>query len=260
MGVLNVTPDSFSDGGAYLDAGRAEAQAIRMRDEGAHFLDIGGESSRPGARLISWREEVRRILPVLKRLVRKIGVPISVDTHKYEVAFAALDEGACMINDIQALRFGTKLARLISKKKASVILMHMRGKPGTMQKNPKYRNVVREVAAHLKGSARIARDAGIERSRIMIDPGFGFGKTIEHNFELLSHLDQIARLGYPVTVGLSRKSFLGSSLGLPASQRLYTSLAAASCAIERGAHILRVHEVLPHRHAAAIADRLLTLS
>jgi dihydropteroate synthase len=257
MGVLNVTPDSFSDGGAALDPGRAEVAAIRMRDEGAHFLDIGGESSRPGARPVSWREETRRILPVLKRLVRRVGIPISVDTHKYEVAWAALDEGVCIINDIRALASGKKLARLIARKKASVVLMHMRGTPRTMQKNPRYRNVVQEVMGCLKRSACRARDAGIERSRILIDPGFGFGKTIEHNFELLSHLDQFARLGYPVLVGLSRKSFLGSPLILPVGQRLYASLAGASCAIERGAHVLRVHEVLPHRQAAAITDCLL---
>ncbi len=257
MGVLNVTPDSFSDGGSFLDPGRAQAAALRMRDEGALFLDIGGESSRPGARSISWREETRRILPVLRRLVGKIGIPISVDTHKAEVASAALDEGASIINDIHGLRSGKKLARLLARKKASVILMHMRGTPRSMQKNPSYRNVVREVMAGLEKSVRLAREAGIERSRIMIDPGFGFGKTIEHNFEMLSHLDQFVRLGYPVLVGLSRKSFLGSVLSLPVGRRLYASLAAASCAIERGAHVLRVHEVSPHRHAAAITDRIL---
>ena len=252
-----MTPDSFSDGGKYLDPGRAEAEALRMRDEGAHFLDIGGESSRPGARSVPWREETRRILPVLKRLARKIKIPISVDTYKYEVASAVLDEGASIINDIHGLRSGKKLAGLIARKKASVVLMHMRGTPESMQKDPDYRNVVREVSASLKRSTRLACDAGIERSRIMIDPGFGFGKTLEHNFELLSHLDQFARLGYPVLVGLSRKSFLGNLLGLPVGQRLYASLAGASCAIQRGAHVLRVHEVLPHRQAAAITDRSL---
>jgi dihydropteroate synthase len=257
MGVLNVTPDSFSDGGAFLDPGRAEAEAMRLRDEGAHILDIGGESSRPGARSVSWREEIRRILPVLKRLTRKIRIPISIDTYKYEVASAALDEGACIINDIQGLRSGKKLANLIARKKASVVLMHMRGTPRSMQKNPTYRNVVREVMTRLKRSVSMAREAGIERSRIMVDPGFGFGKTPEHNFELLSHLDQFARLGYPVLVGLSRKLFLGSLSGLPVGQRLFTSLAGASCAIERGAHVLRVHEVSPHRQVAAIMDRLL---
>lgn len=256
MGVLNVTPDSFSDGGKFLDPGRAEEAALRMRDEGAHFLDIGGESSRPGARQISWREEIRRILPVLKRIVPKIKIPISVDTYKYEVASAVLGEGALIINDIQGLRSGKKLARLIAQHKASVVLMHMRGTPGTMQKDPRYKSVVREVMDSLRRSARTAREAGIERSRILLDPGFGFGKTSEHNFELLSHLDRFAGLGYPVLVGLSRKSFLGNLLGLPVDERLYASLAGAAAAIERGAHVLRVHEVLPHRQLMTIADRL----
>ena len=257
MGVLNVTPDSFFDGGDYLDPGRAEAAALRMRDEGAHFLDIGGESSRPGARPVPWREETRRILPVLKRLARKIDIPISIDTYKYEVASAVLDEGASIINDIQGLRSGIRFAKLIARKKASVVLMHMRGTPRVMQKNPLYRNVVKEVMASLRRSAKLAREAGIDRSKIMIDPGFGFGKTYDHNFEILSHLDQFAGLGYPVLAGLSRKSFLGGQLGLPAGQRLYSSLTGASCAIERGAHVLRVHDVSPHRYAAAVADRLL---
>ena len=259
MGVLNITPDSFSDGGKFLDPGMAEWQALQMRQEGAHILDIGGESSRPGSKPISWREELRRILPVLKRIARKIEIPISIDTYKYEVAQAALDEGACIINDIYGLRSNKKLAKLIARKKASVVLMHMQGNPETMQKNPDYKNVLKETKDFLKKSVAVALDSGIERSRMLVDPGFGFGKTVTHNFQILSELDQFVSLGYPVLVGLSRKSFLGSFFSLPVGERLYASLAAAVYASEHGAHVLRVHEVSAHRHAASVIDRLRNL-
>ena len=265
MGVLNVTPDSFSDGGKFLDPTCAEIAALRMQDEGAHLLDIGGESSRPGAPAVRWQEEVRRILPVLKRLAPKIKIPLSVDTYKTEVAEAALDEGASIINDIYGLRppagragSGKQLAKRIARAGASIVLMHMQGTPRSMQKNPRYRSVVNEVKAALKRSVVFAREAGIPKERILIDPGFGFGKTAEHNFSLLSGLDEFASLGYPVLVGLSRKSFLGNLLGLPVGARLQVSVSAAVAAIERGAHVLRVHDVLAHRQAAAVADRLIS--
>jgi len=257
MGVLNITPDSFSDGGRFIDPARAEIEALRMQDEGAHFLDLGAESSRPGAPAVPWREELKRLTPVLKRLLPKLKIPVSVDTCKPEVAEAALEEGAALVNDITGLR-SKRMAKLIARNKASVVLMHMQGTPRTMQKNPQYRDVVKEVKASLKHSAGIAREAGIPRDRIMLDPGFGFGKTAEHNFSMLSHLDEFASLGYPVLVGLSRKSFLGNMLGLPAGDRLHVSIAAASAAIFGGAHVLRVHDVLAHRHAASVADRLRT--
>ena len=254
MGVLNITPDSFSDGGRFIDPARAEIEALRMQDEGAHFLDLGAESSRPGAAVVPWREELKRLRPVLKRLLPKLKIPVSVDTCKPEVAEAALEEGVALVNDITGLR-SKRMAKLISKNKASVVLMHMQGSPRTMQKNPHYRDVVKEVKAALKLSAGIAREAGIPAGRILLDPGFGFGKTVEHNFSMLSHLDEFASLGYPVLVGLSRKSFLGNMLGLPAGDRLHVSIAAASAAIFRGAHVLRVHDVLAHRQAASVADR-----
>ncbi len=256
MGVINITPDSFSDGGRFLDPGRAELEALRMVREGAHLLDLGAESSRPGAPMISWREEWRRLHPVLKRLARRIKIPISVDTCKPEVAEAALEEGASIVNDITGLR-SRRMAKLIAKRGASVVLMHMQGTPRTMQKAPHYRNVVKEVKASLRRSVATARSAGILAERIVVDPGFGFGKTAEHNFSLLSNLDEFASLGYPVLVGLSRKSFLGNGMGLPVGDRLYVSVAAACAAIHGGAHILRVHDVLAHRQAAAVVDALL---
>ena len=220
MGVLNVTPDSFSDGGLFLDAGRAEDRALRMEAEGAHCIDIGGESSRPGSKPVSSREEIKRIRPVLKRLSRRLKIPISVDTYKEEVARVALDEGAVLINDIFALRENKRLARLIAKYKASVVLMHMQQEPRTMQKNPHYRNLVGEVRTYLKKAVDFALQEGIPKHKILIDPGFGFGKTTEQNLQLLCRLDEFSGLGYPVLAGLSRKSFLGNILGLAVHDRL----------------------------------------
>lgn len=256
MGVLNVTPDSFSDGGRFMDPGKAEAQALRMADEGAHFIDIGGESTRPGSRSVSWREEVDRVIPVLKRLKRQFQIPISIDTYKYEVVSAALDEGADLINDIYGLRFHKKTARRIAQSGAGVVLMHMQGTPKTMQKNPSYKDLIREIKNSLKKSIDSACEAGILRSRIAIDPGFGFGKTQDQNFELLAGLHEFVAMGYPLVVGLSRKSFLGNYLGLPATERLSASLAAAAVAVQKGANILRVHDVLAHRQLAQIVDRV----
>ncbi len=257
MGVLNVTPDSFSDGGLFLDAGLAEARALQMEREGAHFLDIGGESSRPGARPVPEKEEIRRVVPVVKRLAGKIKIPISVDTTKYGVARAALDEGAAVINDITALKNNKRLAKLIARAKAGVVLMHMRGTPRTMQKNPAYRDVTKDVLCFLKRAVSEALETGIPKSRILIDPGFGFGKTVDQNLRLLSHLDDFAGLGCPLLVGLSRKSFVGHAIAAAVNDRLYGSLGAAAVAVQRGAHVLRVHEVLPHRQLAALMDRTL---
>jgi len=256
MGILNVTPDSFSDAKKFLDPGRAAAHAFRMEREGAHFLDIGAESSRPGARPVSAREEIRRLRPVLKRLSGKTRIPISVDTYKYDVASMALEEGASIINDIYGLRADKRLSRLIAREKAGVVLMHMQGEPGTMQKNPVYRDVIGEILAVLKGSVDAALASGIARSAIVIDPGFGFGKTVEQNLEILRCLEGFSALRLPVLAGMSRKSFLGKILGSDDRDRLYGSLGAAAAAIAGGAHLLRVHEVLPHRHLAVMMDRV----
>ncbi len=256
MGVLNVTPDSFSDGGQYMDPAKAEERALRMEVEGAHLLDIGGESSRPGSKPVTWKEELKRVLPVLKRLKHQIKIPISLDTYKVEVAQAALDNGADIINDIYGLRSNKKLAKCIAKSGSGVILMHIQGDPATMQKKPTYKDLVKDIGQSLKRSIQLALEAGIERSHIAIDPGFGFGKTEDQNFELLSRLDEFVAMGYPLVVGLSRKSFLGNHLGVPEAERLSASLAGASVALQKGAHILRVHDVLPHRQLALIMDRV----
>lgn len=254
MGVLNVTPDSFSDGGFFLRMAKAVNHALQMEREGAHLLDVGGESTRPGSRPVSAKEEIRRVGPVLKQLLRKIKIPVSIDTYKYDVAHAALDEGAVLVNDIRGLRGNRRLARLIARYKAGVVLMHMQGDPQSMQKRPQYRDVVKDVYRYLRQALHFALAAGISRQRIAIDPGFGFGKTTEHNLALLSELDFFSSLGVPVLVGLSRKSFIGNLLGTPASERLYGSLGAAAVAIQRGAHLLRVHDVKAHRQLALLVD------
>lgn len=255
MGILNVTPDSFSDGGRYLDPGLAESRALCMEREGAHLIDVGGASTRPGARVVSAREEIRRVRPVLRRLAGKIKIPLSIDTYKYDVAAAALDEGATIVNDICALRGNRRLAKLIARRKAAVVLMHMQGMPATMQKKPAYKDPVEEVIHFLCRAVDSALDAGIDRSSVLIDPGFGFGKTMSHNVALLSHLERFASLKVPVLVGLSRKSFVGELTGsLGVDSRLPGSLAAAAVAILKGAHILRVHDVCEHGQAARLVD------
>lgn len=263
MGVLNVTPDSFSDGGLYRDTGAAIERALRMQEEGAHLIDVGAESSRPGARPVGAREEIRRLRPVLKGLARRLSTPISVDTYKYDVASMALDEGARLVNDIRALKGNRRLARRIASAGASVALMHMRGTPPTMQKKPVYGDVLKDVRTFLSDALERALDAGIPPSRILLDPGFGFGKTPEHNLAILANLDFFLKLKYPLLVGLSRKSFIGRlsatrcSGAMPAGERLYGSLGAAAAAIARGAHILRVHDVAAHRQLAAVMDAAL---
>ena len=256
MGILNVTPDSFSDGGRFMDPALAERRALKMEEEGAHLIDIGGESSRPGSRPVSACEEIRRIRPVLKRLSKKLKTPLSVDTYKYDVASAALDEGAVLVNDISALGADKRLAKLIARQNAGVALMHMRGSPRTMQKDPSYKNVLKEVADHLRRSIEKALEAGIEASRILVDPGFGFGKTPRQNAQMLFNLRFLQKLKMPILVGLSRKSFIGYFSGVSdPSDRLYGSIAAAVVAIRGGAHVLRVHDVLAHRQASLVADQ-----
>ncbi|MBI3315630.1 MAG: dihydropteroate synthase [Candidatus Omnitrophica bacterium] len=259
MGVLNITPDSFSDGGLYRDPALAERRALAMEEEGAHFIDVGGESSRPGSRPVSAREEIRRVQPVFKRLSRKIKVPLSVDTCKYEVAWACLDEGAKVINDIYGLRGHKRLAKLVARYKAGIVLMHMRGTPLTMQARAVYKDLLRDIRDDLKRSVGLALDAGIPQANIVIDPGFGFGKTAQQNLEILGRLDFFSSLKQPILAGLSRKSFIGYVLGTPVSERLYGSLAAAAAAIFRGAHILRVHDVLAHKQLAVLLDRSLAV-
>jgi dihydropteroate synthase len=254
MGVVNVTPDSFSDGGRFLDPKAALDRARALTEEGADLLDIGAESSRPGAGGVGVEEELSRLMPVLDGL-RDCAIPVSVDTAKPEVMKAALGAGASMINDITALRAPAAL-ETVAAFDAAVCLMHMQGEPRTMQKEPHYEDVVGEVAAFLSERVAAAEAAGIARERIAIDPGFGFGKTVAHNFELLRHLDRIAGLGLPVLAGWSRKSTLGAITGRNAQDRLAASLAAALLAVERGARIVRVHDVAATRDALQVLAAL----
>jgi dihydropteroate synthase len=254
MGVVNVTPDSFSDGGRFFEASAAVAHARRLVEEGADILDLGAESSRPGAQPVSAEEELRRLLPVVKEL-KVVPLPISVDTAKPEVMRAVIDAGAAMVNDISALRTPGAL-ETVAASDAGVCLMHMQGEPRTMQHEPRYGDVVAEVAAFLAERVAAAESAGIARERIAVDPGFGFGKTVAHNFELLRHLDRIAALGLPVVAGWSRKSTLGAITGRGAEDRLAASLAAALLAVERGARIVRVHDVAATRDALAVLAAL----
>ena len=256
MGVVNVTPDSFSDGGVNLDPGDAVATARRMVEEGAAIVDVGGESTRPGAGGVSADEELRRVEPVLERLER---LPLSIDTSKSEVARRALDLGVELVNDVTALRGDPRMADVVAESGAYLCLMHMQGEPRTMQANPRYDDVVDDVKAFLADRLAAAVAAGILEERICLDPGIGFGKTVDHNFELVRRLSELTALGRPVVVGFSRKSSLGKLLGDPQATTgsVAASVGAAVAAYERGATILRVHDVREHVEALAAAQAVL---
>ena len=256
MGILNVTPDSFSDGGQFEEVGPAIEHARRMIDEGAHIIDIGGESTRPGATRIDPEIQIRRIVPVVEAVRRFWRGPISIDSTRSVVARAALDAGASWINDISALREDPFLAGLIAERDCPVVLMHMQGTPRTMQEHPVYEDVVSDVCAFLRERAELAALSGIKRENIIVDPGIGFGKTLEHNLALINGLSEIVALGYPVLVGASRKSFIGQITGAPVDDRLAGSLAAAVSAVRAGAKIVRVHDVGPTRQALAVTAAL----
>jgi dihydropteroate synthase len=253
MGVVNVTPDSFSDGGINFDADDAIATARRMAEEGAAIVDVGGESTRPGSEGVTLDEELRRVVPVLEALQGE--VPVSIDTAKAEVARRAIELGAELVNDVTALRGDPELAVAVASSEAYLCLMHMQGEPRTMQDDPTYEDVAGEVASFLEERLQFAVDAGIPEERICLDPGFGFGKTVEQNFELLGRLGEIVALGRPVLVGISRKRSLGRILGDPDATTgpLSASIAAAVEAYERGATIFRVHDVREHVEALTVA-------
>src|SRR3954452_23778571 len=257
MGVVNVTPDSFSDGGDNFDPEAAAETARRLLAEGAAIVDVGGESTRPGSQGVSVGEELRRVIPVLEALA---GLPISIDTAKAEVARAAVEAGAELVNDVTALRGDPELAGVVAEAGAYLCLMHMLGEPRTMQREPSYDDVVSEVAAFLEGRLAFAISAGIPEERICLDPGIGFGKTVEHNFELVRRLDELTRLGRPVVVGFSRKSSLGKLLGDPDATTGSTaaSVGAAVAAYDRGATIFRVHDVREHVEALTAAQAALS--
>jgi dihydropteroate synthase len=250
MGIVNTTPDSFSDGGRWVDARAAIQHALKLRDDGADILDVGGESTRPGAAAVPAEEEIRRVLPVIEALAGS-GCLVSVDTRKPEVMRAALDAGASMVNDVMALREPGAL-QAVAASEAAVCLMHMQGEPRTMQHAPRYADVVGEVKVFLQGRVLACTAAGIGRERLVIDPGFGFGKTLQHNLELLRHLDRLTEIGAPVMAGLSRKSMLGALTGRDIEEREFAGLAAHLAAVTRGAKLVRVHDVAAMRDALAV--------
>jgi dihydropteroate synthase len=258
MGILNVTPDSFSDGGKFLDVNAAVAHAIEIERAGADLIDIGGESTRPGSEPIAAEEELRRVIPVLQALRGKLKIPISIDTMKPEVAEAAADSGAQLLNDVSALRTGPAMAQIARRRKLPLILMHMRGEPRTMQQGPFARDVLRDVISGLRKALAVAQRSGLPKSRIVLDPGLGFGKSPAQNFELLARLPELARLGCPLLIGASRKGFVGRVLGgLPPAERVWGTTAAVTAAILAGAHIIRVHDVAEMLQVARIADAII---
>jgi dihydropteroate synthase len=253
MGIVNVTPDSFFDGGRYCDPQRAVEHAVRLVAEGADLLDIGAESTRPGALPVDEHEERRRLIPVVAAVAKAVSVPISVDTSKAEVARAAIDAGAVMVNDVTALRGDSAMVEVVSETRTALTLMHMQGTPQTMQQAPHYDDVVREVAQFLAERARFAIEHGVAKNRIVLDPGIGFGKTLWHNLDLIANLAQLAELGYPVMVGPSRKGFIGQLTGQSVEAREWGTAAVVALAIGQGATILRVHDVGPMKDVANIA-------
>jgi dihydropteroate synthase len=263
MGVVNVTPDSFSDGGLFLDADAAVEHGRRLSGEGAAILDVGGESTRPGADPVAEDEELSRVLPVVERLAADAGAPdvrISIDTTKSAVARAALDAGAEIVNDVSAFRFDPGLAGVVAEAGADCCLMHMLGEPRTMQQDPRYDDVVSEVKAFLEERLAFAASEGIAEERVWLDPGIGFGKTVEHNLELLRRLDEIVAIGRPVVIGTSRKSFLGKLAGgRDEGERLPGTIATNVLALERGATVFRVHDVAPNTDALAVAAATFSL-
>jgi dihydropteroate synthase len=264
MGILNVTPDSFSDGGSFSSIDDAVKKAICMEKDGADFIDVGGESTRPGSQPISEEEEMNRVIPVIEELVKKIKIPISIDTYKSNVAKNAIDIGVIMVNDITALRGDKRLSSVVRDNNVYLCLMHMKGKPRSMQINPFYKDIIKEISDFLKERIEIAISSGIKEDKIIIDPGLGFGKRTgketEDNCEIINRLDELKKLGYPILVGPSRKSFIGNICGgkfqLPVGERLEGSLAAACISIVNGADIVRVHDVKQTRRCIDLVDRI----
>jgi len=259
MGVLNVTPDSFSDGGKFCAEEQAMQHAVQMERAGADLIDVGAESTRPGSEEISIEAELRRVLPVLRGLRRLLKIPISIDTQKSEVAESALDAGAEIINDISGLKNDPRIAEVAARRRVPLILMHMRGEPRTMQKGPFARDVMKDVIQGLRKSVILARKAGVPKSQIILDPGIGFGKSFAQNYELLQKLPQLAKLGYPLLVGTSRKGFLGTTLAregkpAPPEERIWGTAATVTASILNGAHIVRVHDVAEMVQVARVAD------
>ena len=258
MGVINVTPDSFSDGGDLFDPARAIEAGVRMAEQGVDLIDVGGESTRPGAQPLAEDEERRRVLPVIEALVARVGVPVSVDTYKASIADAALAAGAAMVNDISGLRYEPALGVVVAKRGAPIVLMHTRGRSSAMYQQASYNDVVAEVLDELRQSMAFATGAGIPESRILLDPGLGFGKEAPHSYEALARLDAFGELGRPLLVGPSRKSFLARPLGgqVPPAGRDWATAAAVTAAVLAGAHIVRVHAVPEMVQVVRVADEI----
>lgn len=256
MGIVNVTPDSFSDGGRFFDPEMAVSRGIEMVREGADIIDIGGESTRPGSDPVSIEDEQERVVPVIKRLAAEVQTPISVDTRKHEVAEAALDVGASIVNDVTAGR-DPEMFRLVRGSGAGMVLMHMEGEPKTMQKSPRYDDVVREVHDYLDGRVQAAIEAGVSWDHLCVDPGLGFGKTTDHSLRLMKETDALLDLGRPVLVGPSRKSFIGDALGSEVGDRLEGTAGAVAYTVAKGAHIVRVHDVKELTRVVRVVDAIM---
>jgi dihydropteroate synthase len=256
VGVLNITPDSFSDGGQNFELTRAIDRALEMESEGADIIEVGGESTRPGSTRLSVDEELSRVLPVLSKLEGRVRVPIAIDTYKSEVAAAAVAHGASIINDVSALRFDPAVADVAARERAVLVLMHMRGEPATMQKIEPSADIFAEIESDLAAAIQVAESRGVERNQIVIDPGIGFGKTLEQNLAIINHLDRFESLGLPLMIGTSRKTFIGRLTGRPEGERLFGTAASVVVAILRGTHMVRVHDVKELVEVARITDSI----
>jgi dihydropteroate synthase len=260
MGILNVTRDSFSDGGLYFDKSAAIKRAIQMVEEGADIIDIGGESTRPGAEPVTVEEELRRTIPVIEALAKEIKVPISIDTYKSEVAEKALEAGASIVNDISGLRFDPEMAKVVSDYKVPVVIMHIKGRPKDMQQNPVYEALVPEIMDYLREGIRLAKESGVSEDKIIIDPGIGFGKTFNQNLEIINNLHEFTLLEKPILIGPSRKAFIGKILGnVSETDRLEGTSAAVAISIMNGANIIRVHDIKEMVRVARVADAIKNL-
>ena len=260
MGILNMTPDSFSDGGQFKYHDQAIDYALEMVKEGANIIDIGGESTRPGAKIVQLEEELMRTIPIIEAIRLKSDCLISIDTYKSKVAKAALDAGADMVNDISGLTFDHNMAALAAERNVPVIIMHIKGKPGDMQKNPNYDNLIKEIKAFFEVQIAIAKRAGIDSGNIILDPGIGFGKLLEDNFEIIRELGQISTMGYPVLLGPSRKSFIGFALDLPIEERMEGTLASITAGVINGAKIVRVHDIRATRRTLTITEKIMGIN
>ena len=260
MGILNMTPDSFSDGGQFKSHNKAIDHALKMVEEGANIIDIGGESTRPGAEAVQLEEELSRTIPIIEAIRLKSDCLISIDTYKSKVAMAALAAGADMVNDISGLTFDQNMASLVAERNVPVIIMHIKGKPGDMQKNPNYDNLIKEIKAFFEVQITRAKKAGIDSGNIILDPGIGFGKRLEDNFEIILELGQISTMGYPVLLGPSRKSFIGFTLDLPIEERIEGTLASITAGVINGARIVRVHDIRATRRTLTITEKIMGIN